>query len=102
MDEKRYTITLADGTELTDLRLNGNNYISDVPVSEDIFEDNCAPLTVSDGENEEVHENAELIQVAQYGSEYWVAFRDLSPAELESAKMRSDIEYLAMMTDVEL
>ena len=102
MDEKRYTITLADGTELTDLRLNGNNYISDEPVSEDIFDENCTPLTVSDGETEEVHENAKLIQVAQYGSEYWIAFRDLTQAELDNAKMRSDIEYLAMMTDVEL
>ena len=102
MDEKRYTITLADGTELTDLRLNGDNYISDEPVSEDIFDENCTPLIVSDGETEEVHENAELIQVAQYGSEYWITFRDLTQAELDNAKMRSDIEYLAMMTDVEL
>lgn len=31
MDEKTYAITLADGTALTGLRLNGNNYISDVP-----------------------------------------------------------------------
>lgn len=102
MEEKRYTITLADGTELNDLRLNGNNFISDQPVVEDVFEDNCTPLTISDGETEEVHENAELVQIVQHGSEYWMVFRDLSEEEIENAKMRSDIEYLAMMTDVEL
>ena len=102
MDETRYKITLADGTELSDLRLNGDNYISDTPVSEDIFIDNCSPLTVSDGVSEEVHENAELIQVVQHGEEYWIALRDLTNAELANMKMRSDIEYLAMMTDVEL
>lgn len=102
MEETRYTITLADGTEVSNLRLNGNNYISDTPVLEELFTDNCSPLTVSDGDTEEVHENAELIQIAQYGDEYWIAFRDLTPAEIDSIKMHSDIEYLAMMTDVEL
>ena len=102
MNEKRYTITLADQTEVADLRLNGNNYISDVPVSEDIFVDNCSPLIVSDGESEEIHENAELVQVTQCGEEYWILFRDLTSDELKDMKMRSDIEYLAMMTDVEL
>ena len=28
MDEKNYTITLEDGTQIENLRMNGNNFIS--------------------------------------------------------------------------
>lgn len=37
MDEKIYTITLADGTSIENLRLNGNNYISTEPINAAIF-----------------------------------------------------------------
>ena len=37
MDEKIYKITLADGTEIRNLRLNGNNFISDTPVAAEIL-----------------------------------------------------------------
>lgn len=76
-----YTIALADGTTIENLTLNGNNYISPEPIEADIFAGNCAPMTISDGENEEVHENAELVQCVQYGDEYWLVFRDISDEE---------------------
>ena len=53
-------------------------------------------------ETEEVHEFAELIQVKQYGDEYWMAFRDISEKERKEIKVRSDVDYIAMMTDVDL
>ena len=55
MDEKRYMITLADGTEIGDLRLNGNNFISERPIDEHVFSDNCSPVTISGGRGREVH-----------------------------------------------
>lgn len=102
-EEKIYTITLTDGTVITDLKMNGNNYISAVPVSADIFVDNCDPVVISDGENEETHEHMALIYgVQQRGKEYWFALRDRTTDELARLKMRSDIEYVAMMADIEL
>jgi len=76
-----YVITLADGTIIENLTLNGNNYISSEPIEADIFAGNCAPMTISDGENEEIHENAELVQCVQYGNEWWIVFRDISDEE---------------------
>ena len=76
-----YTITLADGTTIENLTLNGNNYISSELIDADIFTGNCAPMTISDGENEEVHENAELVQCMPFGNEWWMVFRDLSEEE---------------------
>ncbi len=102
MEDKIYTITLTDGTELTGLRLNGDNFISSAAISADVFEDNCSPVVISDGENEETHENMELVQVANVGGECWFVLRDMSAAELEKIRMQADIEYIAMMADIEL
>lgn len=102
MDEKLYTITLADGTEISNLRLNGNNFISDTPVDSEIFDENCSPVVISDGDNEETHANMELVQVTPVGTEYWFVLRDISEEELEKIRNRSDLEYIAMMTGVEL
>ena len=102
MEDKVYTIILADGTELTGLRLNGDNYISSAAVSADVFEDNCSPVIISDGENDEIHENMELVQVTNVGDEFWFILRDMTAAELEKIRMQADIEYIAMMADIEL
>lgn len=44
----------------------------------------------------------ELVQITENNGEYWFILRDISAAELEQLKMQSDIEYVAMMTGVEL
>lgn len=102
MDDKIYSITLADGTVINDLKLNGNNFISKNPVPADIFTDNCSPVVISEGETEETHDNMELIHVTKMKDEYWFALRDISDAEMKTIKMQSDIEYIAMMSGVEL
>ncbi len=102
MDNKIYAITLADGTVIENLKLNGNNFISENPVSADIFDGNCSPVVISNEDYDEKHEHMELVQVAEYDGQYWFILRDLSYEELDKIKTRSDIEYLAMMAGVEL
>ncbi len=103
MDNKKYSITLADGTVISDLRLNGNNYISETPLTPELFDGNCSTVIFSDGETEETHSNMELIKLEQESDgTYWLILRAIPAERLEKMKMRSDIEYLAMMTDVEL
>lgn len=46
MMEKTYTIVLSDGTELTGLTLNGNNFVSQEPIDPDIFKYNTSPVTI--------------------------------------------------------
>ena len=101
-EEKVYTVTLADGTELTNLTLNGNNFISETAIGAAVFEDNCSPVVISDGETEETHEHMELVQVTVYGGDYWFVLRDIPQEELEKIQTRADIEYIAMMTGIEL
>ncbi len=102
MDEKRYSVTLADGTVLSGLKLNGNNYISSEPVAAEVFADNCSTVTIYDGETTTEMNNVELIHMTKYGDEYWFALRELSAEELKEIKLRADIEFLAMMQDIEL
>lgn len=102
MDRKTYTITLADGTVLDNLKLNGDNFISNTAINADIFNENCYTVIISDGVNSETY-NMELVQVTeQEPGKYWFVLRELSASELARIKMQSDIEYVAMMAGIEL
>lgn len=102
MDEKVYTITLENGTKIENLRLNGNNFISQEQIDPEIFDGNLGKVVINYGENNEVHENMGLVQVTQMGEEYWFVLRDIPASEIANAKLRSDLDYLAMMTAVEI
>lgn len=82
MDDKIYKITLADGTVIDNLKLNGNNFISPVEIDETIFDENCSNVTINDGEKEDIHMNMELVQITKMGAEYWFVLRDVSDQEI--------------------
>ena len=98
MDDKIYKITLADGTVINNLKLNGNNFISSTEIEESIFDGNLLTVTIKD----EIHTNMELVQISKVGSSYWFVLRDIPETELAFIKMQSDIEYVAMMSEIEL
>lgn len=102
MDQKIYRITLANGTILDNLTMNGNNFISEEAVHDSIFNGVCSPVVIHDGTSDEIHEHMELVQVTVVDGKSWFVLRDISKKELEQNKLKSDIEYLAMMCDVEL
>lgn len=66
MEEQIYTITLSDGTVLSDLTLNGNNFVSQTEVTEATFAGKLDTVTITDGEATEVLHDAELVQIAHY------------------------------------
>lgn len=102
MEEKIYKLTLDDGTVISRLRLNGNNFISDSPITEDVFDGNLSKVIIDDGEQEEIHGPMSLVQITKTGQEYWFVLRDLSERELKDLKLRADLDYIAMMTEVDL
>lgn len=97
-----YRIVLADGAEFDGLRMNGNNFVSDIPVDETVFDGNCSPVTIYKNLIPEIHEHMELVQVTKMKNEYWFVLRDIPQKELDDMQVRADIDFLAMMTDVEL
>ena len=97
-----YKLILADGTEIKNLTKNGDNYISDKKIDENLFRGNLSTLIITDGEETITMENAELIQQVEFDGKFWICFRELSERELKDIDMEAKIEYLAMMTDVDI
>ena len=92
MDYK-YTITLADGKQLTGLGLNGNNFVSTEKIDESIFNGNLSTMTVSDGVSETVYNDVELIQQMQWSDGTWyLVFRELTPFEKKEKMLAEMIE----------
>jgi hypothetical protein len=102
--EKSWKITLSDGTQLKDLKLSGNNYISKTKITEDDFKGKLSKVIIeneTDKISEEL-EHVELVQIVHYEDGYYFVLRQLSQDEIDKQKMQGDIEYLAMMTDVDM
>lgn len=101
--EKSWKITLSDGTTIENLGLNGNNFISETEITENDFKGKLSHVVIKE-KNKIVQElnNAELIQIVHYEDGYYFALRELSEQEINMAKIQGNIEYIAMMTDVDL
>lgn len=102
--EKSWKITLSDGTQLKDLKLSGNNYISKTKITEDDFKGKLSKIIIeneTDKTSEEL-EHVELVQIVHYEDGYYFVLRQLSQDEIDKQKMQGDIEYLAMMTNTDM
>ena len=105
------TITLSDGTVLSGLELNGDNFISKTEITPDAFRGKLSKVTIAGDADEWVgeHDHMELVQIAHYtqathglADGWYFVLRDIPAAELERLQARGDIDYLAMMMGVEL
>lgn len=78
-----YTITLADGTKLEELDMNGTNYVSKEKVDESIFTDaNLATMKISDGETETEYKDMVFIQQMEWADgTFYLAFREKTDEE---------------------
>ena len=96
-----YTVTLADGTKIENLELNGNNFVSQREITEDMF-GGLDIVTISDGKTEEVMHNAELVQIAHYADGWYFILREIPENERTAIRIESQVTYTAMMTDTML
>jgi len=95
---EKIEIALSDGTVLK-VEVNGNNYISKETISEDTFDGNLSEVTI-DGTS---YENMVLVQLVEHeDGTYWFVLREKSDYEIENEKLRSDIEFLALETNITL
>lgn len=102
---KTYELTLSDGSKISDLSLNGNNFVSKTEVTEDMFKGKLSTVLITDDYGGSMQlENAELLQIATYPDmEGWFFIIRETPEEiLFKRKVMGDLDYLAMMTDVEI
>ena len=102
MNRKKYKITLSDGTVIDNLKLNGNIYISKKELTEDMFVGKLSKVIINDGKTDITYENMTLVHISKHNEEYWFALRPMTERELKDIKIRADIDYLAMMTYVDI
>lgn len=91
-------IKFKNGTQI-ETEINGNCYIVD---SKPDFVVDLSEVTVTTGEDEKVLREVEITEAASTDGRYWFVLRELTEQELKDIKLQADIQYLAMMTDVEL
>ena len=97
-----YTVILHDGTTLEDLKKNGDNYISKSIINSEVFEDNLMEV-IEVATDQTTHSHMmKLAHLTKTGDDWWFSFIPLGNYELLEIKMKSDIEYIAMMTDIDI
>ena len=86
-----YTIKLNNGTILTNLILNGNNFISDKIIPDDIFTDNLNEVEISDGENTHIYNDMMLAANRVIDGKSWFILAEKTPEQKEKEELENNI-----------
>ena len=110
MAKGTFTVTLADGTQLGGLELNGNNFVSKKEVTAETFRGKLGRVIIEgDAEADEAgligtHEHMELVQAAHYTQAthgvddgYYFVLRDIPASEMEKRQLRADVDFALML-----
>ena len=81
MEKRTWKITLADGTSLDGLNLNGNNFISSTAVTEDTFAGKLSSVTIEGPDGTEIHEDMKLVQISKVGKSNWFILAEKTAEE---------------------
>ena len=98
-----YKITLADGTVLKNLELNGNNYIAEGVIDDAVFKDNLATVTITDGKTTETYEDMVLLSNRVDGGRPWIVLGEKSAQEKAMERINAMLSSAAnSITDVQM
>lgn len=86
-----YTITLADGTKLENLELNGNNYIAEGVIEDSVFEGNLDTVTITDGETTETFTDMRLMSNIVRDERSWFVLGEKSAQQKKEEAMAKQI-----------
>lgn len=92
-----YTIILADGTQLQNLTLNGNCFISTVPFSEELLSDDNL-LTVQI--NGTTYHNMTCMNYWIQNDETWFILHERTQEELNMIALNAKIDFLMALQGV--
>ena len=81
MDKTTWKITLADGTSLDGLDLNGNNYISSAAVAEATFAGKLSSVTIEGPDGTQTYQDMKLVQISKVGKSYWFILAEKTAEE---------------------
>ncbi len=93
-----YKITLADGTALENLVLNGNNFIAQTAVDDAVFKGNMASVTITnleDGTAEQIEDGVLLSNIVRDGKS-WIVLGQKSAEQKRQETIDSTFTDLQM------
>lgn len=79
--KRTWKITLADGTSLDGLDLNGNNYISSAAVAEATFAGKLSSVTIEGPDGTQTYRDMKLVQISKVGKSYWFILAEKTAEE---------------------
>ena len=96
-----YKITLADGTTLENLVLNGNNYVASTAVDDAVFKDNMASVTITnleDESTEQIEDGVLLSNIVRDGKSWLVLGQKSAKQKATEARDKEIAELRQAMT----
>ena len=94
-------IILSDGNIIDNLTLNGNNYISNNVLSDDIFTDGLSIVTVIDGDISTEYKNMKLIQNIVLDNKSWFILAEKTEEEILKERLKSTEDALMILMDLQ-
>lgn len=94
-----HKITLADGTVLDNLELNGNNYIAEDAIDNAVFKDNLATVTITDGTTAETYDDLVLRSNRVENGRSWLVFGQKTQHEKDMERIAELESHNQMLTE---
>lgn len=91
-------IELADGTKITDLRTNGNNFVSDTPIEDSVFESNLSTVKITTPEGVTEYKDLKLVQNRQFGDVHMFILAEKTQAEKDKEELMELLADIAELT----
>ena len=86
-----YTIKLNDEIIITNLILNGNNFISDEIILDDVFENNLKKVEISDGKSTQIYNDMVLVANRVIDGKSWFILAEKTPEQKEKEALENNI-----------
>jgi len=90
-----YSIKLQNGELLENLELNGNNFISNTIINDDVFIGNLDSIIITDGDgNETWYSNMKLMSNIERNGKSWFVLGEKSKSEIKEEILKQTISDL--------
>ena len=90
---------MSDGSVIQELEVNGNCLISENNIKNELLTDDMLSEIVIDGVT---YKNVTLVRKWVQDNKVWLAFRQKSEDEIWKKQCKSNLDYIAMMSNVDL
>lgn len=87
-----YSITLSNGTQLSNLELNGNNFIAPEIIEDSVFEGNLDTVIVSDGETTETFTDMRLMSNRVEEGKSWFVLGEKTEQQKKEEALSRELE----------